>query len=379
MIDLLLVLLVVAAGVLGWSRGGAIALAAAACFLLTGLLASVVAVAIGSPYPAFVFLLGGLVGTLPIALRSSRLTEFVEERASPRVRLADRIVGVTLNTGVAIVLAWYVAAIALVVPGNSGALTAVRTASIMGALVDRVPPQGTLGALVLRSGFLPAINGPIVIAQEPNSSSVDAPPVQAARASVVQVRGIACNQLVSGTAWVAAPGLLVTNAHVVAGEQQTTISGGPEFEGVPVIVTAFDPVNDLAVLAVDRPLPPALPLAPSVVHGADAAVIGFPFGRAQRVVAARVDRVVEDEVTPVTGGPPQAARVFAFRGDVEPGNSGGPVLDLQGRVLAIVVAKGIGQRVDAGYGVAAADLGALIAQGSRRVPMSTGDCIDHEA
>jgi S1-C subfamily serine protease len=108
-------------------------------------------------------------------------------------------------------------------------------------------------------------------------------------------------------------------------------------------------------------------------------VIGFPFGRAQRVVPARVDRVVDDEVTPIRGGPSQAARVFAFRGDVEPGNSGGPVLDLQGRVLAIVVAKGIGQRVDAGYGVAAADLGGILAQGARRLPVSTGDCIDHEA
>ncbi|MBC7461354.1 MAG: trypsin-like peptidase domain-containing protein [Thermoleophilia bacterium] len=378
MIDVLLVLLFTAAGAFGWHLGGAFSLLGLSVFLVGGIIAAAVAVAIGSSFPAFVFLLGGLFGTVPVALRASRILNSVRARVPIRLRLPDRVVGFAINLGLALVFAWYIAAIALVVPGTSKGLESVRAASLMNVIVEQVPPQGTLGALVLRSGFLPAINGPIVIAEAPEDAFARAPAVIAARRSVVQVRGIACNQLVTGTAWVVGPGLLMTNAHVVAGEVQTAIAGGPSLQGSYATVTAFDPVNDLAILSIDRQLPAALPLAPVAPHGTPAAVIGFPFGQEQQVVAARVDRIADFQAEPITGGPSQPARIFAFRGDVEPGNSGGPVIDLQGRVLAIVVAKGLGQRVDAGYGVSASDFGRIIAEGSDRRAVSTGECLDHE-
>ncbi|MCW2973042.1 MAG: MarP family serine protease [Thermoleophilia bacterium] len=379
MIDVLLVLLLLAAGAFGWHLGGTFSLLGVGVFLVGGIIAAAVAVAIGSPFPAFVFLLGGLIGIVPIALRATRIHESVRHHLPERLALPDRVVGVAVNLGLALVFAWYIAAIASVVPGETKGLQAVRAAALMNAMVERVPPQGTLGALVLRSGFLPAINGPIVIAEEPLDAFARAPAVVAARASVVQVRGIACDQLVTGTGWVVGPGLLMTNAHVVAGEAQTAIAGGPSLQGAYATVTAFDPVNDLAILSIDRQLPPALALAPIAPHGTPAAVIGFPFGKEQRVIPARIDRVADFEAEPITGGPSRPARVLAFRGDVEPGNSGGPVVDLQGRVLGIVVAKGLGQRVDAGYGVSASDLGPIIAEGSNRRAVSTGDCIDHDA
>lgn len=378
MIDILLIMLLAATGAFGWHRGGMFALMTGSVFVVGGIVAAAVAVAIGSPFPAFVFLLGGLIGIVPLALRGDRVTALIEAHVPPRLRLLDRSIGVCINLVLAIVFAWYIAAIASVVPGDSKGLESVRSAAIMNALVERVPPQGTLGSLVLRSGFLPAINGPLVIAEAPDQTFASAPAVLAARASVVQVRGVACNQLVTGTAWVVGSGLLLTNAHVVAGETQTAIAGGPSLQGALATVTAFDPVHDVAVLAIDRQLPPALPLAPVAPHGTPAAVIGFPFGNDQRIIPARIDRVAEFDTEPLTGGPEQPTRVLAFRGDVEPGNSGGPVLDLQGRVLGIVVAKGLGQRVDAGYGVSASDLGSIINEGARRRAVSTGACIDHE-
>jgi S1-C subfamily serine protease len=292
----------------------------------------------------------------------------------------DRVAGALLNVFVAACIGWFVAALATIAPGDTPALSAMRSSSVFGSLVEAVPPQGTLGAVVLRSGLIPSLNGPLVLAEDPDPASATMPAVLAARGSVLQVRSTACNRLVTGTGWVAGAGIVVTNAHVVAGSQRSFLAGGPRYAGAASTVTAFDPVNDIAVLVLDQgqsvQLPPILPITPRVQHGEPGAVIGFPLGGEQTVEPARIDRVASYDVEPLGGGPVTSAEILAFRAKVRPGNSGGPLVAEDGSVLGLVVAKALGQRTEAAYGVPSRDLLRTIAQGAARQPVSTGRCLE---
>jgi S1-C subfamily serine protease len=380
-IDILLLLMIVGAGVLGWRRGLAVSALAGIAFLIAGLPLSAIAAAIGTPPPAAAFMLGGLLGLVPFALKLELVTEHVEAvLGDGTFRLMDRVAGALLNVFVAACIGWFVAALATIAPGDTPALSAMRSSSVFGSLVEAVPPQGTLGAVVLRSGLIPSLNGPLVLAEDPDPASATMPAVLAARGSVLQVRSTACNRLVTGTGWVAGAGIVVTNAHVVAGSQRSFLAGGPRYAGAASTVTAFDPVNDIAVLVLDQgqsvQLPPILPITPRVQHGEPGAVIGFPLGGEQTVEPARIDRVASYDVEPLGGGPVTSAEILAFRAKVRPGNSGGPLVAEDGSVLGLVVAKALGQRTEAAYGVPSRDLLRAVAQGSARQPASTGRCLE---
>ncbi|MCW2962070.1 MAG: Colicin production protein [Thermoleophilia bacterium] len=376
MIDAVLVSLICGAAYLGYRRGFLVSATALGAFAMAGLIAGAIAVAIGSPPPALAFMLGGALGLVPVALRLDHVTASVDALVGDgRARTGDRAAGALLNVALGLVLAWFVGAVASIVPATSPGLTAVRTSSTMGVLVESVPPTGTLGAIVLRSGLIPSLNGPLVLADPPDPSITGLTAVAVARGSVVQVRGRACARMVTGTAWVAAPGLLLTNAHVVAGMRQVFLASGPTYTGRAATVTWFDAHNDVAVLALDgAQLPPAIPISTRVLHGEPAAAIGFPRGGEQQTTPARIDRAASWETVPVGGGPERMTRVLAFRADLQSGNSGGPVVAADGTALGMVVAKGLNQRIAAAYGVPGAELLAAIAEGARRVPVSTGPC-----
>jgi S1-C subfamily serine protease len=380
-VDLVLVLMLVGAGVLGWRRGLAVSLVATAAMVAVGLPVAAIAAALGRPPVVLAFLVGGLLGAIPVALRIGPITERVDELLDARaLRTLDRVGGALVAVAVAACVGWFVAAVASISPGDSPALGAMRSSAVFGSLVEAVPPEGPLGAVVLRSGLIPALNGPIVLAEPPDPASAEAPAVLAARSSVLQVRSTACDRIVTGTGWVAGGGIVVTNAHVVAGTAKSFLAGGPRYEGVAATVTAFDPINDIAVLVVDDPvqaqrLPPALRVVPRVQHGEPGAVIGFPRGGEQRVSPARVDRVASYQVEPLGGGAPVSASVLAFRAEVEPGNSGGPLVAEDGSVLGLVVAKALGQRNPAAYGVPSIDLLRTVASGAARQPVDTGRCL----
>jgi S1-C subfamily serine protease len=381
--DVFLLALLGGAAILGWRRGLLVSLVGAGAFILGGLPLAALAAGLGVMAPALAFLVGGLIGIVPVGLRIDRLTDAVDAYvADDRWRRADRVAGAVLNLCVAICISWFLAALASILPGDSPALTSMRTSAVFSSLVEAVPPQGTLGVVVLRSGLVPGIDGPLVLAQSPDPASERAPGVVAARASVLEVRSTSCNRIVTGSGWVAGPGIVVTNAHVVAGTTQSFLAGGPSFDGARAVVTAFDPINDIAVLVLDPAgaavLPPPLRVASRVQHDERAAVIGFPKGGEQRVDAARIDRIASYDVEPLGGGVPSKAQILAFLARVQPGNSGGPIVAEDGSVLGLVVSRGLGQRNDAAYGVASATLLPVIAEGSQRVPHATGRCLSED-
>ncbi|HEY5052717.1 MAG TPA: trypsin-like peptidase domain-containing protein, partial [Solirubrobacterales bacterium] len=140
--------------------------------------------------------------------------------------------------------------------------------------------------------------------------------------------------------WVAGPGLIVTNAHVVAGEDDTTVTTE---SGVTYSATAvhYDPGNDIAVLKIDASLP-ALRVADDPKRGAAGAVLGYPENGPFTLAPARLGDTSEVISEDSYGNGPIHRTISSLRGSVRSGNSGGPLVDGQGRVLGTVFATTTG-------------------------------------
>ena len=100
--------------------------------------------------------------------------------------------------------------------------------------------------------------------------------MRAAANSVVKILGNACGLGVEGSGWVAGDELVVTNAHVVAGQKDTRVLLRGRQPGLDAVAVSFDPKNDLAVLRVPGLKAPALTIANPVKTGTSAAILGFP-------------------------------------------------------------------------------------------------------
>ena len=151
-----------------------------------------------------------------------------------------------------------------------------------------------------------------------------------------KVLGTACGLGIEGSGWMAAPGLVVTNAHVVAGEDDTSVvtQSGATLDATPV---HYDPANDLAVLQVGLDVP-ALRFAARADSGTEAAVLGYPGNGPFTISPARLGETSEVISQDAYGHGPLRRQISSLRGEVRSGNSGGPVVDARGRVLGTVFA-----------------------------------------
>jgi S1-C subfamily serine protease len=181
------------------------------------------------------------------------------------------------------------------------------------------------------AGLEPTLPGPL-----PVPASVDTAGVHSAARSVVRVAGVGCGGLVTGSGFPVGPGYIVTNAHVVSGTSSQTIltPGGVEMKGT---VIYFDPERDVAVLYVPEFKAQALVAGPAG-RGTEGAVIGYPGGGAETVAPAVVDGMVSAEGRDIYNANLITREVYVIQAKVRPGNSGGPLVDLDGRVLGLVFA-----------------------------------------
>ena len=230
-----------------------------------------------------------------------------------------------------------------------------------------IPPTDLLNALARIDPF-PTIAGPGASVPPPDPRLVHEPGVRRATPSVVRVLGTACGVGVEGTGWVARANLVVTAAHVVAGQNDTVVelqSGGR----LPADVVAFDRRNDVAVLRVrDLGLRP-LPLVGAKV-GAPVAVLGFPENGPFTVTPARIGHTSVVLAEDAYGSGPVTRTITSLRGRVRHGDSGAPAVDADGAVETTVFAARLG--AVGGFGVPGdvvrADLDAAGA------PVPTGKC-----
>ena len=145
----------------------------------------------------------------------------------------------------------------------------------------------------------------------------------------------------SGTGFVVATGRVVTNAHVAQGcaEVRVRAAGGRE---LPATVAASDPERDLALLAVQGDPGPALAFraGPELRRGEEVVTYGFPLAG----LLSSGPTLTTGEVSALAGLRDNP-RQFQISAPVQPGNSGGPLLDRSGNVVGIVVSKLNAERV----------------------------------
>jgi S1-C subfamily serine protease len=217
------------------------------------------------------------------------------------------------------------------------------------------------------------VGGDTITAVPPPDGSVPAA-VSASEQSVVTVLASkpACGVDSEGSGWVVQRGRVVTNAHVVAGSSSIVVrmSGSPDVERATLV--AFDPSRDLAVLDVTDLTAPALDIGPDLTAGAAAFAAGYPGNGPFTIAPQRVrDRVVARGTDIYQSGSVDRD-IYSLRGVVRPGNSGGPLLDSDGRVAGVVFARSA-TNPDTGYALTLAELRPVLSSvGS--APISSGAC-----
>jgi S1-C subfamily serine protease len=295
----------------------------------------------------------------------------------PGFRALDGLLGAVLTACVGLGIAWIAGAVALDSSDSRPLRSDIDGSQILRAL-DRVlpPSQLVLGAL---SHFdpLPTVHGPAADVSAPTARILSAPGAQTARASVVKVYGMACGLGIEGSGWVAARDLIVTNAHVVAGERDTEIQLRGSGAAIPVRVMAFDVRDDLAVLRVRALALPSLTMASAPRTGEPAAILGYPLDGPFRARAGRLGQTQQVDTQDAYGHGHVMRQITALRGTVKPGNSGGPLVDSRGRVLATVFAAITGTSRPGGFAIPNPVVVAVLARARDRVsPVRTGRCAE---
>ncbi len=295
----------------------------------------------------------------------------------PGFRALDGLLGAVLTACVALGIAWISGAIALDTSGSRPLRSDIRGSEILRALDHVLPPsQLVIGAL---SPFdpLPTVHGPAADVPAPTSGILASAGVHAARRSVVKVYGMACGLGVEGSGWVVAPGTIVTNAHVVAGERDTEIKLRGDGWSIPVTVVAFSVRDDLAVLRVPRLRLPSLTMASAPRVGEPAAILGYPLDGPFRSRAGRLGQTQVVDTQNAYGRGHVMRSIAALRGTVKPGNSGGPLVDGDGQVLATVFAAITGTSRPGGFAIPDAVVRSVVDRAAGdTAPVSTGHCAE---
>jgi S1-C subfamily serine protease len=291
-----------------------------------------------SPYAPLFAALGALLAGALVAVALETVALGLRARVvrGRGLHLADGAGGAALIASVALGLTWVFGAVALHAPGTGRLRADVQRSLILQRLNDVLPPSGLLLHALDRVDPAPSIAGPSAPVAPPDAAIATDPDVLAAGRSVVRVLGTACGLGIEGSGWVAAPGIVATNAHVVAGEDDTTVTTK---DGASLSATAvhYDPDNDLALLRIGADLPP-LAIAAARRRAEAGAVLGYPENGPYAVAAARVGDTREVISEDSYGRGPVRRTISSFRGMVRSGNSGGPLVNSRGRVLGVVFA-----------------------------------------
>jgi S1-C subfamily serine protease len=380
-VDLIIAVFAVAFAAIGYERG-----LLASALPLAGF---VVGAAIGgrlgpallaqggeSPYAPLITVVCGLLLGSAFAVLMEGVAEAVRVRYLPGggvVGQIDGIAGAVLLGGLGLLLAWAFGAAALNFPGpgERGFREALQKSKILATLNDVLPPSGPILNLLRHVDPVPSVAGPEARVGPPQPAIAQDPDVRRAGRSVVRILGSACGLGIEGSGWVAGRDLVVTNAHVVAGQDSTTVTtrAGEELDATAV---HYDSHDDLAILHAEGLGLPTLDLPQEVSSGAPGAVLGYPENGPFHVAPARVGSTASVISQDSYGRGPVQREMTPFRGQVRSGNSGGPVVGASGEVLTTVFAAAKGDGPPGGLGIPDAVVARAL-EGPLR-PSGTGPC-----
>jgi uncharacterized membrane protein required for colicin V production len=318
----------------------------------------------GSGYTPLAGLIGAVLGAILLQTAAGIAGSLVRGglRLSP-LRFIDSFGGLVLGVVSGVVLVWVLSATALLVPGQSSLRRDVQQSEVVRRLDQAVPPRRLL-KLLARIDPFPSIAGPT-----PPSSPPPAHIAVSGAGDVVRVLGTACGVGIEGSGWFATRDLVVTAAHVVAGEHDTGIEI-PGSSGVhSVTVVAFDAHNDVAVLRFGGQHD-ALPLV-KPRRGAAVAIVGYPEDGPLQSTPSRIGKTAQALTQDAYGNGPVSRTITAVGGDIRHGDSGAPAIDANGAVQSMIFAARLG--TPGGYGVPASVVRRVL-DSAGTASVSTGAC-----
>ena len=303
---------------------------------------------------------------------------------SNSVRFFDSLVGVAVQLVVVLVAAWLLATPLTSSAGQPNLAAAVRGSRVLAQVNDYAPEwlktvPKRLSALLDTSGLPqvlePFSRTPVVAVAAPDAALANSQVVRNTEPSVVKIRAIApsCQKVLEGSGFVLSPDRVMTNAHVVAGADSVTVeaSGNP----YDATVVSYDPTVDIAILSV--PNLPAGPLAftnSPVTSGTEAIVMGYPGGGGFVATPARIRELIELSGPDIYRSATINREVYTVRAGVEQGNSGGPLIDLNGQVLGVVFGAAVDDN-DTGFVLTAKEVSDQLAHIGDTAPVPTGACV----
>jgi S1-C subfamily serine protease len=300
------------------------------------------------------------------------------------LRTVDSIVGVGLQLVAVLVAAWLLAS-PLQSSDQPNLAAAVRGSMVLAQVDDLAPPwlksvPNRLKALLNTSGLpdvlQPFGRTPIIAVSPPDASLANNPIVSTAQASVVKIRGVApsCQKVLEGSGFVVSPNRVMSNAHVVAGSNAVTVQDvdGKTYDAN---VVSYDPEIDISIL--DVPGLPAPPLAfanAQAATGSDALVMGYPGGGTFEATPARIRETIELNGPDIYRSMTVTREVYTIRGTVRQGNSGGPLIDLNGRVLGVVFGAAVDD-AETGFVLTGKEVAGELRNIGDTAAVATGACI----
>lgn len=299
------------------------------------------------------------------------------------LRVIDSTVGVAVQLVLVLAATWMLAT-PLTSSGQANLAAAVKGSKVL-SYVDTLAPEWLRGVPNRLSGLwdtsgMPDVlepfgRTPIAEVGEPDPELANSLIVGTVRPSVVKIRGVSpgCQKVLEGTGFVFGPNRVMSNAHVVAGSDTVTVeSDGKEYDAT---VVSYDPNADISILAV-----PELPAEPLPFNderaepGTDAIVLGYPGGGDFQATPARVREVIELSGPDIYRTTTVNREVYTVRGTVRQGNSGGPLIDRQGRVLGVVFGAAVDDD-DTGFVLTAEEVQRQRAKVGNTERVPTGSCV----
>ncbi|WP_165849832.1 acid resistance serine protease MarP [Mycobacterium uberis] len=304
---------------------------------------------------------------------------------SRTVRLVDSVIGAGVQLVVALTAAWLLATPLTQSKEQPELASAVRGSRVLASVNEIAPPwlktvPKRLSALLNTSGLPmvlePFSRTPVLPVASPDPALVDNPAVLATQPSVVKIRSVAssCQKVLEGTGFVISPDRVMTNAHVVAGSNgvQVYASGNP-FDAT---VVSYDPLVDIAILAV-----PHLPPGPLLFDdteakpGTNVVVLGYPGGGNFTATPARIRQAIKLTGPDIYRDPTLVTRgVYTIRATVEQGNSGGPLIGTNGRVLGVVFGAAVDDP-DTGFVLTVEEVYGQLSKIGETQAVATGACV----